>query len=325
MPRIPVAQLKVGMTLSKNPFLLREKNLSTTRTGSPMLRVVLADRTGTVPGVFFDVPGHVAEALTVGQGVEVSGRVSEFRDQLQINIERLVAAQLTYPEEFLPVARRPLAEMAREFDRLRAGVLQPDLASLLRAIFDDPATYRDFTRAPAATSYHHACVGGLLEHTLAVVGLVLAACETNREINRDLAVTVAFLHDLGKVRAYDPVSFARTPEGHLWGHVYLGATWVERKIGELPAFDSELRRRVIHAILAHQGRLEYGSPKPPMTLEAIVVHHADSLDADGRGALDYMDRSEVDGAGFTDRSPMHDVRLYRGKAEPEEPEQQKLC
>jgi len=326
MPRTTVAQLKVGMTLSKNAFLLRERSSSTTRAGSPMLRVTLADCTGSVPGVLFDAPGHVVESLTAGQGVEVSGRVSEFKDQLQISIERLVPATLTHPEEFLPMARRPLQEMSAEFDQLRASVREPSLAALLNAVFGDAATYRDFVHAPAATAYHHACVGGLLEHTLSVTRLVIVACDLSPQVNRDLAVTAAFLHDLGKVRAYDPISFARTPEGYLWGHVYLGAIWAERAMDSVPGFGRELRRQVIHAILAHQGKLEYGSPKPPMTLEAIVVHHADNLDADERGALDYLERSEVDGQGFTERSPMHATRLYRGQDRPAGgPEQGRLC
>jgi len=312
MPRIPVAQLKLNMALSRQPFLLREKSSTTTRTGSAMLRIVLADRTGTIAGVFFDVPGNVADSLTVGQGVEVTGRVSEFKGQLQINIERIVPARLGNPEEFLPVAKRPMGEMVEEFEALRADIRDADLSRLLGAIFDDKATYEAFVRAPAAKVNHHACVGGLLEHTLSVARLVLTACDLYPELHRDLVLTAALLHDLGKIRAYDPLTFDLTEEGSLLTHLYCGAALVERAIDTLPGFDPTLRMRVLHALLSHHGRLENGSPVLPMSLEAIVLHFADNLDADARGALDHLQRSEGDGGVFTEYSTMHETRLYRG-------------
>jgi len=327
MPRISVVQLKLNMTLSRQPFLLREKSLTTTRTGSAMLRVVLADRTGAIGGVYFDVPGHVPDSLTVGQGVEVTGRVGEFKDQLQLNIERIIPARLANPEEFLPLARRSIEEMAQEFDALRASIENADLSRLLKTIFDDKTTYQAFTHAPAAKFNHHACVGGLLEHTLSVARLVLTACELYPELHCDLVLTVALLHDLGKIRAYDPVSFDLTREGSLLTHLYSGAAQVERAIDALPGFGAELRLQVIHALLSHHGKLENGSPVLPMTLEAIVLHYADNLDADTRGALDHFQRSEGDGSIFTEYSSMHETKLYRrnqDSSSPAGPKQQSL-
>jgi 3'-5' exoribonuclease len=312
MPRIPVAQLKLNMALSKQLFLLREKSVTTTRAGSTMLRVSLADATGSIGGVFFDFPPRLAESLSVGQGVEVTGHVSEFRDQLQVNIERIAPARIVSPEEFLPVARRPLDEMTHEFGELRQSIQDPDLVRLLAAIFDEPATFEAFVRAPGAKYNHHACIGGLLEHTLSVARLVLAACELYPELHRDLALTAALLHDLGKVQAYDPVTFDMTEEGTLWQHLYIGVAQVQQAIDGVPGFNPELRLRLIHALLSHHGKLENGSPVLPMTLEAIVVHYADHLDGDARGALDHLQRSETEGGAFTESSPMHGTRLYRG-------------
>lgn len=312
MARIPVAELKLNTILRKQAFLLRDKVVSTTRTGNPMLRVTLGDRTGAISGVMFDVPAHVADSLVVGGGVEVTGKVSEFRDQLQVNLERIVATPLPNLEEYLPSARRPIAEMEAELDALLADITQPDLARLLTAILGDPETYHAFTHAPAAKVNHHACIGGLLEHTLSVARLVLTACDLYPELDHDLVLTVALLHDLGKIRAYDPVSFQLTEEGILWTHLYMGASAVEHAIDALPGFPVELRLRVVHAILAHHGRLEHGSPVVPSTLEAIVLHYADHLDGDARGAIDQIARTPADGGAFTDRSLMHETRLYRG-------------
>jgi len=313
MPRVAADQLRLNMLLKRQPFLLREKSVIITRTGSPMLRVTLADRTGSVPGVYFDVPGPIAERLVPGQGVEVSGRVGEFKDQLQINIDEIRPATLASPEDYLPPPRRPLAEMTQEFAELRASIHDPDLARLLAAIFDDPTFYRAFTQAPAAKVNHHACVGGLLEHTLNVVRLTQAASLIYPEMSRDLVITVALLHDLGKVRAYDPLTFDLTEEGSLWTHLYMGASQVEHCIDGLPGFDPELRLRVVHAILAHHGRLENGSPVLPMTLEATVLHYADNLDGDARGHLDQLERGGGEGDLFSEFSPMHGTRLYRGQ------------
>jgi 3'-5' exoribonuclease len=313
MPVPTVGALRLNMTVQKQLFLLREKNLSITRMGQPLLRVVLADRTGTIPGVQFDVPGNVADSLVVGGGVEVTGRVGEFRGQTQLTIERIAPAELVDLQRFLPMARRPMEEMKAELDALCADVLDPDLSRLLNALLDDPEVYRAFTEAPAAKVYHHACVGGLLEHSLSVARIVLASCDLYPEMNHDLALTAALLHDIGKIRAYDRISFEPTEEGRLWTHVYVGASIVEQAIARLEGFDEELRLRLVHALLAHHGRLENGSPVVPMTLEAIVLHYADNLDGDARGAIDHLNRGE-DGASFTERSAMHETVLFRGSS-----------
>jgi len=312
MPRTPVVHLRVGMTLRKQPFLLREKRVTTTRAGRPMLQVTLGDRSGTVSGVYFDVPSQVAVSLVAGKGVEVTGRVGEYKGQLQIGIERIVPAKILNLEDLLPTARRPIQEMTQELDGLLDGIEDPHLSGLLTSIFHDPQTLRAFCHAPAAKHYHHACVGGLLEHSLAVARLVLTACDLYPQLDQDLVLTLALLHDLGKIETYDPVSFEMTEKGSLWTHLYMSASEVERHIDGLPGFPAEMRLRIVHAILAHHGRLENGSPVLPMTLEAIVLHNADKLDADAQGAIDQLARSQGDDNSFTEYSFMHETRLYRG-------------
>lgn len=312
MPRVPIAQFRLNMPLRKHPFLLREANLITTRAGSTMLRVILADRSGTIPGVQFDVPSHIIESLTPGSGVEVTGRVSEYRDELQVAIDRITPVELDDLSEFLPTARRPIGEMLAEFATLRSSIRQPDLARLLEALFGDAAFLKAFSQAPAAKTFHHACLGGLLEHTLCVARLVETACTLYPELDRDLAITVALLHDIGKVRAYNPRTFEMTDEGAVWGHLYMGASQVEHIIASLEGFDKELGLRIVHAMLAHHGKLEHGSPVLPMTLEAIVLHAADQLDGDARGAIDQFERSQGETGSFTRHSLMHETRLYRG-------------
>jgi len=278
-----------------------------------MLRVVLADNTGTIPGILFDAAPNISDALEVGGGVEVNGHVGEFRGQLQINIERIAPAALENLAEFLPSARRPQAEMLAELDALMADIRNPHLSRLLTLLLDDAQLRQQFIHAPASKLNHHACVGGLLEHTLSVARLVLTACDLYPELDHDLVVTIALLHDIGKVRSYEPLTFGFTEEGALWSHLYIGASMVEQAIASCTGFPTELRLRIVHAILAHHGKLENGSPVLPMTLEAIVLHYADNLDGDARGAIDHLQRDETSAGAFTDRSLMHDTRLYRGE------------
>jgi 3'-5' exoribonuclease len=311
MPHLFVSDLHLGALLNKEVFLLREKSLIVTSQGKPMLRVLLADRTGSIGGVLWDASPSLAAQITEGQGVQASGRVTEFRGQLQVTLDRIASAQISDPHDFLPSTRRPLSELERELRQVLESVAQPDLRRLLGALLEDTDTYARYTQAPAAKSFHHACVGGLLEHTLDIVRLADAASAQYPEVNRDLLVAAALLHDLGKIDAYDPITFDFTELGRLWGHLYMSAAMVERAIAALPGFDADLKQRLLHAILAHHGKLENGSPVLPMTLEAILLTNIDRLDADVRGALDHLERTQEDAGAFTDRSMMHDTPLLR--------------
>ncbi len=314
MSRIPVAQLRLNSRLVRQPFLLREKRYFYSREGRPILRLILADRTGTIPGIFFDAPEYLYTRLEPGQGVEISGRVTAHRDRLQVSIDSIHPTELVHLEDFLPHAPRPLEEMESEFSRLRALIQNPDLCRLLDSIFT-PDVYKAFVRAPGAKLYHHACLGGLLHHTLSVARITLTACELHPELDRDLALCLALLHDIGKIRAYHPTTFALTREGVLWSHLYIGAAMVQKAIDALEDFDPELRLGLVHGILAHHGTLDRGSPVVPMTPEAIAVHLADDLDSATRGALDHLEREDVDAGEFTAISRMHDTRLYQAPAD----------
>ncbi len=313
MPRIPVAELTLNTRLRQQPFLLQERNVREIRDGVNMLLVTLVDRTGSIGGAYHDVPNAVVDSLRAARGVAVTGYVNEFRGRLQIAIESISPVTLASLEDYLPAAGRPMDEMEAELDALLADVSDPYLSQLLGAFFDDAASRRAFVQAPAAKRLHHACHGGLLEHTLAVARLVLTATDLYPTLDHDLAVTVALLHDIGKVRSYDPVTFELTEEGMLFNHLPLGAMLVGEAIQRISGFPESTRLRVIHAILAHHGEPAKGSPVRPKTVEAIVLHYADNLDGDAQGALDHLERSD-DGLGpFTAYSAMHEGELYRGE------------
>lgn len=316
MRRISIEELQPGLAVNKQAFLLRDKSLTATRSGSSLLRVMLGDRSGSIPGIMFDAPTRLFQDLVIGKGVEVTGRVEEYRDALQIRLDRILAIELPDLAEFLPSSRRPIGEMQQQLDALIDSVQQTDLNRLLLALLGPGARDRiAFREAPAAKRMHHASRGGLLEHTLSVVSLVEAACAAHPELDRDLALSIAILHDLGKIRAYDPTTFDLTDEGALWGHLYISASAVEAAIGELAGFDPQLRLKLVHGILAHHGALVHGSPVVPMTAEAMAVHHADTMDADLQGAAEAFSRPDGQSGPYTGWSQMHETRLYRGVGE----------
>ncbi len=314
MRRVPVADLRLRTEIKSQVFLLQDKTVRTLRNNVNLLLVTLADRSGSIGGVYHNAPSYVVDSLRDAHGVLVTGTVTEHKQRLQITMSRIEPTEILDAEELMPSARRSLEEMDAELDALIADVEDPNLATLLgNLLIEDKDLAPAFRRGPAAKTYHHACVGGLLEHTLSVARIVLTAADLYPQMDRDMAITVALLHDIGKVRSYDPVTFEFTDEGKMLAHLPIGMAMVSAAIDAIPDFPHELRLRILHAILAHHGDEEKGSPVRPMTLEAIVLHYADNLDGDARGAIDYIARNNVSGGVFTDRSPMHQVAFYLGE------------
>jgi 3'-5' exoribonuclease len=314
MGRLNVEELRVGERLHKAPFLLAAVDGATDRNGEKYLRLTLRDRTGDIEARYWRVPAGVADQLSAGGGVAVDGQVTEYRGSLQVNVAHAFPCELEELGDYLPVARRSGQEMAAQLAQLRSEIQNAHLRGLLAEILDHPDFGGQFCLAPAAKTYHHACVGGLLEHSLDVAEQVsLTARRYPEKLDHDLAVTVALLHDVGKVDSYDLQGlFELTDVGKLLGHIYLGAARVERAIERIEGFPGELHLRVLHAILSHHGDLAKGSPVIPRTPEAVALHHADSLDGSLRGWVDHVDREASVDATWTPWSNMHGGELYVG-------------
>jgi 3'-5' exoribonuclease len=215
---------------------------------------------------------------------------------------------------FFPVSQRPVGDMLAELDAIIASVNDAWMRSLLQGFFIENTTLRTaFAQAPAAKSMHHAFLGGLLEHTLSVVAMAERACGHYRNLNRDLVVAGVCLHDVGKTAELTyQRSFGYSNEGNLLGHIALETTWIDREMGKIPGFPDELRLHILHIVLSHHGRLDFGSPVVPKTPEALVVHFLDDLD----GKLEAMFRSIKDEAGSASWSAFSrnlDRMIYRGR------------
>jgi len=297
--------LRVGETFL-GFLLVQEAAYKTSSKGSEYLEMKLADASGELKAFLWDlraVEGDF-EAIAPEAFVKVKARVDEFNGRRQLRVEKIRYAQdseVGDRSRFFPTSERSVEAMLAELDALIAGVADPFLRRLLEALLvHDAERRRAFASAPAAKTNHHVWLGGLLEHTLSVAAMAQRACEHYPGLNRDLVLAGVLLHDLGKTAelSYER-SFGYTDVGNLLGHIALEAEWINRAIATLPGFPEDLRIQLLHIVLAHHGRLEYGSPVLPKTPEALLVHYLDDLD----GKLEAMFRAQREESGTTTWSP----------------------
>jgi 3'-5' exoribonuclease len=268
--------------------------------GSEYLELKLGDASGDLKGFLWDlraVEGDL-EAIRPDAFLRVKGSVTSYNGRLQMKLDKVrfaLDAEVGDLAAFFPVSARPVPEMLAELDGLVASVRDPWIRALLTALFLTDAELRTaFATAPAAKSMHHVCLGGLLEHTLSVAAMADRACAHYRDLNRDLVLAGVLLHDVGKTAELSyQRSFGYTDAGNLLGHIALEAEWISRAVGKIPGFPEPLRLQILHIVLSHHGRLDFGSPVVPKTPEALLVHYLDDLD----GKLEAMFRAIQDESG----------------------------
>ncbi|HXE11729.1 MAG TPA: OB-fold nucleic acid binding domain-containing protein [Bryobacteraceae bacterium] len=263
-------------------FLVIYKEVRQKKTGEPYLTLVLADRTGEIEAKMWDNVAEVMSTFDRDDFVKVKGLAQLYQNKQQFTVHKIRRAEDHEVEaaDYFPCSKRDPDEMFAELREIIAGMRNEHLRKLLSAIFADEKLADLYRRAPAAKSIHHACLGGLIEHVLSLCGLcrVIAAHYTDLDV--DLLLSAAILHDIGKVEelAYDR-SFAYTTAGQLLGHIIIGLQKIDEKIQEISDFPPKLKLLLEHMILSHHGELEYGSPKVPVFAEALVFHHLDNLDS----------------------------------------------
>jgi 3'-5' exoribonuclease len=280
-------------------FLVLHKQQRTTKTNKPYLNLILSDRTGQIEGRVWE-PGdpRIAKDVERGDIVKVRGCVSRFDDRLQLKVEQV---RKSVPGEadkadLLPSTTYDVDTLWQQLLDFVASFNDPHLKQLLTAILSDAELARDYREAPAAKQLHHAYLGGLLEHVISLLTLADRVAPHYPVLHRDLLLTGVILHDIGKVRelAWD-VGFEYTVEGTLLGHIQMGMDLVEKTIATLPEFPPRLRTLVMHLILSHHGKLEFGSPKLPMIPEALVMNFIDDLDAKMQAVASEFERSLREG------------------------------
>lgn len=272
-------------------LLVLAKEIRQKKTGEPYLTLHLADRTGEIEAKMWDNVAEVLDAFQRDDFIKVKGLVQIYQNRVQFTVHRLRRLEEREIDlaDYFPCSERDPEEMFRELRGIIAGFSDANLRALLDAVFADPDRSRLFKMAPAAKSIHHACRGGLIEHVLSLCALSRLVGSHYRQIDVDLLITGAILHDIGKLEELSYArSFGYSSDGQLLGHITLGLRLLGKIFDSLPSFPPRLRTLVEHMVLSHHGELEFGSPKTPMFAEALLLHHLDNLDSKMdalRGAL----------------------------------------
>jgi 3'-5' exoribonuclease len=263
-------------------YLCKYKQAALTKAGKPYDNVILQDKTGTLDAKIWD-PGSVGiDEFDVLDYVAITGDITSFQGSLQLSIKRArKAAEGEYePSDYLPTSEKDAEEMYRELMCYIDSVQNPYLSKLLHKFFDNVEFAKRFKSHSAAKSVHHGFVGGLLEHTLSVTRNCDFFAKNYPFLNRDLLLTAAIFHDIGKLKelsAFPANDY--TDAGQLLGHIMIGSEWIGEGIRSIDGFPQTLANELKHCILAHHGELEYGSPKKPALAEALALSFADNLDA----------------------------------------------
>jgi len=282
-------------------FLVLSKQQRMTKTNKPYLNLILGDKKGQLEGRIWE-PGdaRIAKEFDRGDTVKVRGSASKFDDRVQMKIDQLRKAQAGEVEkiDLLPATTYDIAVLWKHLQASVESVRNPDLKRLLHAVLADEAIAQAYREAPAARQLHHAWLGGLLEHVVSLLGLADRVAGHYALLDRDLLITGVILHDIGKIRELSwSVGFDYTVEGILLGHIQMGVDLVEKTIDALPDFPSRLRTLVLHMILSHHGKLEFGSPKLPMIPEALALNFVDDLDAKMQAVASEFEKSLREGKG----------------------------
>ena len=277
-----IDSFREGMHVS-DVYLCKNKQIALTKNGKEYGNLVLQDKTGTVDAKIWDLGSPGVGNFETLDYVYVDADVTMFMGAKQLNVKRIRKADEGeyIPADYLPVSTKDIPKMYEELVGYVKSIKNPYLNKLAAGYFvDDPAFAKAFQFHSAAKSVHHGFVGGLLEHTLSVVKMCDYFAGFYKEINRDLLLTAAMFHDIGKTKelsAFPENDY--TDDGQLLGHIIIGSQMVKERIDAMPGFPKKLESELIHCILAHHGELEYGSPKKPALIEAMALNLADNADA----------------------------------------------
>jgi 3'-5' exoribonuclease len=324
MKRTFITDLKPGNEVV-DFFVLRKKEIKD-YDGQRFLKLELGDKTGRMDGVVWENPQEIFDQAEAGEIVKIKGWVTTYRDASQLKVERLRKAGQDEIDlsDFLPSSQKPPAVLLEDFRKVVSGIGNPHLKGLLELLLEDSALTQKLMETPGGKLWHHAYVGGLLEHTLSVVRICETAAGMYELVDRDLLITGALLHDIGKISSYSARGFFDyTDEGRLVGHIVSGEELIVGKIAQIPDFPPELALRLRHLILSHQGQLEYASPVVPQTIEAVILYYADEMDAKTDAFGHIIRKQKGQGKRWSDWVRLINRYIYLGEEEEKEKEKEK--
>jgi len=320
MEKIFVKDLEVNQVVVSS-FMVIYKELRQKKDGANFLSLTLSDKTGDLLAIMWDNFQEIVDSIEVNDFVKVRGSVNIYNDRLQMIVQRIkkLDEDEVNPADYLPSSKEDPEAMFQRLEEVISSIKNPHLRRLLEQIFSNGEVAGKFKLAPAAKGLHHVYLGGLLEHTLSVIDLCHMVCQHYQELNRDLLISGAVLHDLGKI---DELSYSRsfnyTDEGRLLGHILMQCQWVDKEMDKLEDFPPELRLQLLHLLASHHGSYEFGSPRRPKTLEALVLHYLDDMDAKVESMQQSISGHPTLKGNWSPFNKILERYIYRKKVEEEE-------
>ena len=292
-----IEQLQDGENVSE-VYLCKNKIVGKTKSGKSYYSLLLQDKTGSIDAKIWELNNGIGHFDSMNY-VRVDGQITTFNNALQLNVKKIrIADEGEYAQDdYMPCTKKDVDEMFADLLKLVDSLEHSYYKTLLKSFFvDDKETAAEFKRHSAAKSIHHGYIGGLLEHSLAVARMCDYYTTYYKRLNRDLLITAALLHDIGKI--YELSGFPEndyTDAGQLLGHIVMGTMMIRDRIKDIPDFPAKAANELEHCILAHHGELEYGSPKKPALLEALALSFADNTDAKIQTFMEALDVKDESG------------------------------
>ncbi len=312
-----IDQTKINSLKSKDKIdhflLVTNFSLKSARTGNNYLDLELRDTSISLNAKMWTGFESFSGNLKLGTVVKVLGSMDEFNNQLQIKVDRIRLATENdniSPEDFLPNSLRAIEEMEKELKDVIASITSGYLKELLGKVLSE-SNYSKYIRVPAGKAWHHAYIGGLLEHTLEILKICELMCKIHPEVNRELLLTGAILHDIGKIEELEySTGFNYTDKGKLLGHIVIAANLIEKEASKIKEFPDGIKNQLLHLVLSHQGKLEYATPVVPKTIEAIILYHADELSAKTNAYKGAIEAERGNDTNWTKYLPLAETSLY---------------
>jgi 3'-5' exoribonuclease len=309
-------------------FLVKDKIMAMAKNGKPYMNLRFMDKSGEIEAKVWDNVDLLDKQFDKDDFVQVRGKASVYMNKMQVVVTEIgkIPEEQVCLADFLPESPRNNAEMRQELKDVVAALANPYLRGLMEAFLADEPFTELYCTAPAAKGMHHVYLGGLLEHSLALVKLVKTIVPLYGGINEDLLVVGALLHDVGKVHemSYER-AFDYTDIGKLLGHITIGVELVEDKIRQVDGFPRELGILLKHMLLSHHGQYEYGSPKRPKTIEATILNYLDDMDSKINGIRAHIAKESVSTSRWTAYHRLYDRYFFKSNGMEEEVEVERVC
>ncbi len=309
-------------------FVVTTKQVKPKKSGEPYLALTLADRCGQIEAKMWDNVEDALDSFEQEDFLKVKGLLNKYKNRFQITIHKLRRMSDTEVDfaDYLPKTTKDVDELWRTLTDFVASFQDPNLRSLVQAFMADPEIAAAYRNAPAAKTLHHAYIGGLLDHVVSLFRSCDLVCRNYPQVNRDLLLTGAFLHDIGKIHELTyRRSFSYSTRGQLLGHMIIELEMLQAKLAQFPDFPLELKTLLEHLIISHHGQYEFGSPKLPMFPEALMLHYMDDLDSKMESMRAHFEREAGSDSSWTSYNPslgrtLLNTAKFLKKEEPAPPE-----